>query len=132
MKSQLIVSFRLLIKCLKLTGQMRCEFPWNDALKCIGSTRKFRCLSCSTWGSYSCSQSIAINVERNDKSQMILIRLLGLGILSCYAIVFVFDVVDVVLTLFSGMRSKLVITVSRTVLSTKSFIFLLLVYLFLF
>ena len=130
MKSQLIVSFLLHIKCLKLTGQTRCEFPWIDALKCIGSTRKFRCLSCSTWGSYSCSQSIAINVERNDKSQMILIRLLGLGILSYYAIVF--DVVDVVLTLFSGMRSKLVITVSRTVLSTKSFIFLLLVYLFFF
>ena len=126
MKSQLIVSFRLHIKCLKLTGQTICEFPWNDALKCIGSTRKFRCLSCSTWGSYSCSQSIAINVERNDR----VIRLLSLGILSCYAIVF--DVVDVVLTLFSGMRSKLVITVSRTVLSTKSFIFLLLVYLFLF
>ena len=125
MKSQLIVSFLLHIKCLKLTGQMRCEFPWNDALKCIGSTRKFRCLSCSTWGSYSCSQSIAINVERNDR----VIRLLGLSILSCYTIVFVFDVV---LTLFSGMRSKLVITVSRTVLSTKSFIFLLLVYLFLF
>ena len=130
MKSQLIVSFRLLTEYLKLTGQTRCEFPWNDALKCIGSTRKFRCLSCSTWGSYSCSQSIAINVERNDKSQIILIRLLDLGILSCYAIVFVF--IDLVLTLFSGMRSKLVITVSRTVLSTKSFIFLLLVYLFLF
>lgn len=71
MKSQLTVRNKLIAYHIneKLTGQMRCEFPWSDALMCIDSTRRHRCWSCSTWGSYSCSQSMSIN-DINDESHV--------------------------------------------------------------